>query len=117
MSTGLLDGGSGTDGGGNGDAGNGGDAAASCAQLLSKLDQARQAAIQCCPTCNVSQCTQQVDGLCCKLTVTSQDSQAVQTYLAALKAVQDANCQVACPAVPCPAGPSNVCGPSSTCVQ
>jgi len=121
IDTGLLDGGGGGggDGGGGGKdgGGGGGDAADKCAQLLAQAEQARLAAIECCPTCNVQQCSQQVDGLCCKVTVTNPDSTAVKTYLDALKAVQDAKCQVPCPAIACPVDPTNVCQQNGSCAQ
>jgi len=55
VDTGLLDGGSNDGSAGGNDGATGGDAADKCAQLIALADQALQAAIQCCPTCNVMQ--------------------------------------------------------------
>jgi hypothetical protein len=121
----LLDGGGGGDGGSGGDAGGGsdatpppgGDAGPDCAKLLADLESKRQAAIQCCPTCNTLQCGQQIDGLCCPLTVTSGDSTAAKAYKLALEAVKSASCTVNCPAIACSTQPSNVCSNGGTCQQ
>ena len=117
----LLDGG-GTDGGPASDAHAdvnppGQDGGPDCTKLLADLDQKQQAATQCCLTCNSLQCTQQIDGLCCPVTVTSGDSLASKDYLAALKAVKDANCQVNCPAIACSTKPTDVCMQNGSCAQ
>ena len=117
MDTSLLDGGSNDGAAGGNDGTTGGDAADKCAQLIAQADQALQAAIQCCPTCNVMQCSQQIDGLCCKVSVTNPDSQAVKQYIAAVDAGRAANCQVGCPAIVCPVAASNVCQQDGTCAQ
>jgi hypothetical protein len=126
LGTPLLDGGGGgTDGGGGGgdggpttDAGPPGvDGGVDCAKLLADLEARRQAAIQCCVTCNVQQCSQQVDGLCCPLTITSADSFAVKQYESTLAAVKSSGCTYACPGVTCSVAPSNVCQQSGTCAQ
>src|SRR5258706_1977075 len=82
----LLDGGTESDG-----ADSASDAQDNCPQLLASLDAKQATAIQCCTTCNSLQCTQQIEGLCCPLTVTSADSLSAKDYLAALKAVRDAH--------------------------
>lgn len=119
----LLDGGGGNDattkdgGGGPPDATPGPEAGPDCTKLLADLQTKQQAAIQCCLTCGSLQCTQQIEGLCCPLTVTSNDSLASKDYLAALKAVKDANCQVNCPALACSQKPTDICGTNGTCNQ
>ena len=100
-----------------GDAQPGKDAGPNCQALLTDLEQKRQAAVQCCLTCGTLQCTQQIEGMCCPLTVTSGDSLASHAYKDALQAVRDANCQVDCPPVTCSAKPSNICQANGSCAQ
>ena len=116
------------DGGGNGDDATASDAQSTDAQpkkdsgpdcqvLLADLEQKRQAAVQCCLTCGSLQCTQQIEGLCCPLTVTSGDSLASKAYENALQAIKDANCVINCPAVTCSTKPSLLCEQSGSCAQ
>ena len=116
----LFDGGSGDAASGT-DASDAGtpsaDAADPCTALLADLEVKRQATIQCCLTCGTLQCTQQIDGLCCPLTVTSSDSLASKDYLTALKAVRDAQCAVNCPNLACSQKPTDVCDKNGNCTQ
>ncbi len=117
IDTTLLDGG---DGGGSGKDGQSDSPGTDCNALAAQIQNAEAAATECCPTCNVQQCTQQVDGLCCPLTVTSGDSAAVKSYEAALKAFNDAKCLASCPAFACATKPSGNCmqsGSSGQCAQ
>jgi hypothetical protein len=93
------------------------DAGPNCQALLADLEQKRQAAVQCCLTCGTLQCTQQIEGLCCPLTVTSGDSLASKAYENALQAVKDANCQINCPPNTCSSKPTDLCQQSGTCLQ
>lgn len=116
IDTTLLDGG---DGGGQKDA-QPDVGQTSCDALYQQIQADEAAATQCCPTCNVMQCTQQVEGVCCPLTVNSGDSPAVKAYESALQAFKDAHCVAACPAIACSTQPSDKCmqtGTSGTCAQ
>jgi hypothetical protein len=93
------------------------DAADPCTKLLADLETKRQAAVQCCLTCGTLQCTQQIDGLCCPLTVSSGDSLDSKDYLTALKAVKDAHCSINCPNLACSSKPTDICGPNGNCSQ
>jgi hypothetical protein len=123
IDTNLLDGGDGGGGGNDGSQQDGttSDAPANtCDALAAQIANAEAAATECCPTCNVQQCTQQVAGLCCPLTVTNPDSAAVKSYEAALKAYNDAKCVANCPAIACSTKPSGMCmqtGSSGQCSQ
>ena len=88
-----------------------------CQALLTDLEQKRQAAVQCCLTCGTLQCTQQIEGMCCPLTVTSGDSLASKAYEGALQAVRDAKCQINCPPNTCSSKPTLVCQQSGSCAQ
>ena len=116
----LLDGGEGDDAttdSGQSDAQPGKDGGSPCAQLFADLEEKRTAAVQCCSTCGTLQCTQQIEGLCCPLTVTSGDSLSAKAYENALQAVKNANCTINCPPVTCSTKPSNICQTSGSCVQ
>jgi len=116
----LFDGGSSdatSSDGASRDSGPAPDSADPCAKLLSDLETKRQAAVQCCLTCGTLQCTQQIDGLCCPLTVTSGDSLTSQDYLTALKAVKDAHCSINCPNLTCSQKPTDVCDKNGSCAQ
>jgi len=93
------------------------DGGSNCQALLTDLEQKRQAAVQCCLTCGTLQCTQQIEGMCCPLTVTSGDSLASKAYENALQAVKNANCQINCPPSPCTSKPTLVCQQSGSCAQ
>jgi len=93
------------------------DAGPDCNKLLADLEAKREAAVQCCATCDSLQCGTQVDGLCCPVTVTSATSQATKDYLAALAAVRTAQCSVNCPNIACSSQPSSVCQQDGTCKQ
>ena len=99
------------------DAQPGKDAGPNCQALFADLEQKRQAAVQCCLTCGTLQCTQQIEGLCCPLTVTSGDSLASKAYENALQAAKDANCQINCPPNTCSSKPSNLCQQTGSCLQ
>ncbi len=124
IDTGLLDGGSdagaGKDSGAT-DGAPGKDAAGpDCQALYAELQSEEPQAEQCCATCNSIQCSQQVDGLCCPLTVDSADSPAVKTYEATLKAFRGAGCATACPALACATKPTGLClgnSQNGTCSQ
>ena len=124
IDTSLLDGGSdastGKDAGGSDSAPGKYAAGPDCQALYAQLQSEEPQAEQCCATCNSVQCTQQVDGLCCPLTVNNGDSPAVKTYEATLKAFRDAGCSTACPAIACAAKPTGLCLGNSqdgTCSQ
>ncbi len=124
IDTGLLDGGgdgsSGNDGSPQQDGGKPDSPTNTCDSLAAQIANAESAATACCPTCNVQQCTQQVDGMCCPLTVTDPNSAGVKTYEAALKAFTDAKCVANCPAIACSTKPSGMCmpmGSSGQCSQ
>jgi hypothetical protein len=106
-----------TNDGQSGDAQPGKDGGSQCTQLFADLEEKRTAAVQCCLTCGTLQCTQQIEGLCCPLTVTSGDSLSAKAYENALQAVKDAKCPVNCPPVTCSAKPSNVCQTTGSCAQ
>jgi len=113
----LLDGGPGGDDATTGDAAPSPDGGPSCNQLLADLESARQAAVQCCATCDSEQCTQQIDGLCCPVTVTSGDSLSAKDYKKALDAVKSAGCTVSCPDLACSSKATDVCQKDGTCQQ
>jgi hypothetical protein len=118
----LLDGGdvddaTTTDGGSSGDAQPEKDSGSQCAQLFADLEEKRKAAVQCCLTCGTLQCTQQIEGLCCPLTVTSGDSLSAKDYKNALDALKNANCVINCPPNACSTKPSNICQTTGSCVQ
>ena len=93
------------------------DAGPNCQALLADLEQKRQAAVQCCLTCGTLQCTQQIEGLCCPLTVTSGDSLASKAYENALQSVKDGQCPINCPPNTCSSKPSNLCQQTGSCLQ
>jgi hypothetical protein len=72
-----------------------------CDELLRAHDSALTAAQTCLVGGIVPECLDVVDGLCCPQVIASESSEAGRAYLAALKAVLDANCLVVCPAVLC----------------
>ncbi len=115
IDTTLLDGGSGDGSSGNDgsqqDGGKSDSATNTCDALAAQVANAESAATACCPTCNVQQCTQQVEGMCCPLTVTDPNSAGVKAYEAALKAFNDAHCVANCPAIACSTKPSYMCMP------
>ena len=123
----LLEGGSGDDATSTNDAQSsdaqtndvqpGKDGGPNCQALLADLETKRQAAVQCCLTCGTLQCTQQIEGLCCPLTVTSGDSLASKAYENALQAVKNANCVINCPPNTCSSKPTNVCQATGSCLQ
>lgn len=88
-----------------------------CVDLVNQLNTEQTAAEQCCPTCNSLQCTQQVDGLCCPVTVNSSDAQAVKTYLDTLDQIKNLKCAVNCPAITCSTKPTGICMQGGTCQQ
>jgi hypothetical protein len=106
VATPLLDGGD--------DASDGAD---NCSQLLEQLASQEPTATQCCSTCNSLQCTAQVDGLCCPLTVSAAGSDAVKAYEATLTQIRSAHCPVNCPAIACTTKPTETCNPSGICQQ
>jgi hypothetical protein len=96
--------------------------AVDCNQRLAELSAAAAMAAQCCATCNVAQCTQQLDGICCGLTVNDKSSTASAAYLNKLAAVRAAGCGPhSCPSpqiLGCSStGATNVCGSGNTCKQ
>jgi hypothetical protein len=94
------------DGGGS-DAAN--DSPPTCDQLFQQLTSETTAATSCCPTCKSLQCTAQVDGLCCPLTVSNATSDAVKTYEATLAQIKASHCAVNCPALACSTKPTMTC--------
>lgn len=92
----------------------------SCQALQAQLASEEPAAEQCCATCDSLQCTTQVPGLCCPLTVNSTDSPAVQQYETTLTAFHAAGCVTNCPAIACATKPTNNCvgtTQTGTCAQ
>lgn len=82
----------------------------SCDVLLRRIDELRAATRECCAECRVPQCTQQVDDLCCPLSVTTPNAE-----FAGAVAEYKRRCPgVACPAVPCRLKPSYQCDPGTT---
>jgi hypothetical protein len=93
------------------------DGAVDCTALTNQLAGQEPNAIQCCSTCNIVQCSYQVPGLCCPLSVTSATSDAVKIYEATLAQIQKAGCLVSCPAIACSTKPSGVCSQTNICAQ
>jgi len=104
------DAGSSTDSGGGG----GGDGGVDCNALLAQLDTLQAKAQQCCPNCNIVQCTGMATGLCCPITVNMATSQAAKDFEAA-RVAYEAACPSECPAIACLKVPSGVCDPSGVC--
>jgi hypothetical protein len=127
VDTGLLDGGgdggsqsdaTSSDGATNKDSGNKNDASPpTCDDLINELASQQTAAEQCCSTCDSLQCTEQVDGLCCPLSVDDENSDAVKAYEATLAQVKELKCAINCPAIACTQHPTGVCNQSGTCAQ
>jgi hypothetical protein len=85
---------------------------------MAQIDKDRPAAETCCLTCNHAPCTFTVQDLCCPLTVDMKGTAAVVAFQNDIQAFRNAGCGYACPAIPCPAAPSDVCDPtSSLCKQ
>ncbi len=120
VSTSLIDGG--TDDGASDatqttDATQTSDASPTCDSLIAELTSEQPAAIQCCPTCNVTQCGVQVEGLCCPLTVTDKGSSGVKAYESTLAQIKALKCVVPCPGLACSTKPTGNCMQSATCAQ
>ena len=112
------------DGGGDGAPADGGvdavsppDSAQTCDSLLNQLNAEATSAVQCCPQCNVLQCTVQVPGRRRPSTVDSQSSDAVKAYEATLAQVKASHCMVSCPGIACSTKPSGVCSQAGSCQQ
>jgi len=88
-----------------------------CDDLANELTQETPSAEACCATCDIVQCTAQVDGLCCPITVNNANTNAVQAYEATLQQFRAAHCAVNCPAIACAQQPSGMCDPSGSCSQ
>ncbi len=82
--------------------------AVDCTKLAADIGDLEEQARTCCAFCNSVQCSHVVDGLCCPVSITSDQAPALAAALAKFKA---AGCVAGCPAVLCPTAPSNVCGP------
>ncbi len=89
----------------------------SCDNLENDLASETNAAETCCPTCDSVQCTAQVDGLCCPLTVDVATSDAVKAYEATLAQIKALGCSVNCPALACSSKPTGKCLQNGTCAQ
>lgn len=114
----LLDGGpDGAPADGGADAVSTPDSGQTCDSLLNQLATEATSAVQCCATCNIAQCTVQVEGLCCPLTVDSQSSAAVMAYEATLAEIKASHCIVSCPGIACSTKPSDVCSQGDSCMQ
>jgi len=116
------DGGSGTDGGA--DAGVTTDASpkpdaspADCSKLSQELDQLRQTAKKCCPTCNAIQCDHMAQDLCCNFSFSLQSQAAVDEFEKKMKEFLQRCGPVNCPAIPCRTMPSLVCDPQTSLCQ
>jgi hypothetical protein len=114
LSSPLLDGG--TDGGGDA-SGDAADAGVTCDQLFAQLATQETAATTCCAMCDIVQCTAQVDGLCCPLTVNEPNGDSVKAYEATLMELQSAHCAFNCPALACSTKPSGMCDQTGACKQ
>ena len=93
--------------------------APSCESLQAQLAAEEPAAEQCCATCDSLQCTVQVEGLCCPLTV-SNNTGAVQAYELTLAQFHAAGCVTNCPAIACATKATDNCvgtTQNGTCAQ
>jgi hypothetical protein len=91
-------------GGGGGDDG-GGDA--TCPQLKTQI-QMLQAPAQACNPTQPSQCNGIAEGICCPITVTAGNDQAVNTFQQTVDAYKS-QCDAACITTVCPTAPSLQC--------
>lgn len=91
------------------------EAASDCAELMRKIDTAREPLTRCCATCSSPQCNSMVDDLCCRASYTNQGATGnVADAFALLVREYKVKCPpVACPAVPCSNQPSLNCDPSN----
>jgi len=94
-------------GGGTGDDG-GGDA--SCAQLKDQVEML-QAPPQACDPAKPSQCNGTAQGLCCPITVTAGNDQAVNAFAQAVTSFAS-QCDAGCLIPVCPTAPSFHCNAS-----
>ena len=94
----------------------------SCDQLGAKLAAEEPPAEACCATCDSLQCTVQVEGLCCPLTV-NPNSAGVTAYENTLVEFHAAGCVANCPAIACATKATDNCiangpnGTNGTCAQ
>jgi hypothetical protein len=119
---GGTDGAKGSDTGvGGGDAGHdataeaGADGGVDCNALLLALNEDRDKARTCCATCNIVQCTQKANDLCCPISVNDTSSPAVVAFEAALTAYLQSCGPVNCPGGACIKAPSDICGLTGRC--
>jgi len=85
----------------------GGDAGSICDQLKAMIDQLQTAA-KACNTNATMQCNASTNGICCPITVTSSNVQAVNDYDHAVGAYMT-TCMPSCNGIICPQVPSNAC--------
>ncbi len=95
------------------DGGSPGDGSSSCDALNARIDALRQQALQCCPTCNILQCSHLIEDICCPLDVTDPSSPAVVAFENDV-ALYKSMCQYGCTAVVCGMTPSNACDSMSS---
>jgi hypothetical protein len=86
-----------------------------CSQLLDDLSMQQTAATHCCTTCGSPQCTMQLEGLCCPLTVT--DTTAATAYETTLMKVKVLACATNCPGIACSVKATGMCLQTGTCQQ
>lgn len=90
------------------------DAATPCDHLRQQISQLVPAAAACSPNSNAPQCGATTQGLCCPITVTQGNVQAVNDYDQAVANFKNAGCTIDCTKIACAAAPSNICDGSGS---
>ncbi|MDI1429940.1 hypothetical protein [Polyangium sorediatum] len=103
-------GGNGSGGAGAGGSGGSGGNAAVCEPLKADVDLKLVEATKCYPLQpEIAQCQEIIAGPCCPISVLAQDLPEVVAYKEALNKYENADCDAACPPIPCPAMPQFKC--------
>lgn len=102
------------------DAGVANDGGDPCPNLLADVKRLRADVTTCSLTSLEMQCDQQIDDLCCKLTVTA-NAPDLKKFDDAVKLFKKTNCMIDCNSANCSNQPSKVCQPTTgtkgSCVQ
>ena len=85
------------------------DAGSHCDQLRAQLSALAAPASACIPNSNQPQCTATTNGLCCRITVSTQNVQAVNDYDQAVATFKNAGCTIDCTKIACQPAPSRQC--------
>jgi hypothetical protein len=87
-----------------------------CEQMQTQLQGVETILRQCCPTCNLKQCTQAVPGVCCPFSVSSNVNMTAMASFSKALSKFKTQCEASCPGG-CAFEPSGMCSASTSLCQ